>query len=133
MLCEPDGLLISPGPGRPEAAGVSSALIAAFAGVVPVLGVCLGHQCIGEVFGGRIVRTGVMHGKTSSIAHDGQGVFAGCRIRWWPPATTRWWWTPAAVPPDLEVSRLGRGRDDHGPAAPHLWRSRASSSIPSRS
>jgi anthranilate synthase/aminodeoxychorismate synthase-like glutamine amidotransferase len=71
----PDGLLVSPGPGRPESAGVSNALIAALAGEVPVLGVCLGHQCIGEVFGGRVVRTEVMHGKTSSISHDGRGVF----------------------------------------------------------
>jgi anthranilate synthase/aminodeoxychorismate synthase-like glutamine amidotransferase len=73
----PDGLLISPGPGRPEGAGVSNALIVELTGSVPVLGVCLGHQCIGEVFGGRIVRTEVMHGKTSSITHDGRGVFAG--------------------------------------------------------
>jgi anthranilate synthase/aminodeoxychorismate synthase-like glutamine amidotransferase len=71
----PDGLLVSPGPGRPDTAGISNELIAALAGSVPVLGVCLGHQCIGEVFGGRVVRTGVMHGKTSTISHDGRGVF----------------------------------------------------------
>jgi anthranilate synthase/aminodeoxychorismate synthase-like glutamine amidotransferase len=74
---QPDGVLISPGPGRPDAAGASMALIAEFAGTVPVLGVCLGHQCIGEVFGGEILRAPVMHGKTSVITHDGQGVFAG--------------------------------------------------------
>jgi anthranilate synthase/aminodeoxychorismate synthase-like glutamine amidotransferase len=73
----PDGLLISPGPGRPESAGVSGELIESLGASVPVLGVCLGHQCIGEVFGGRIVRTQVMHGKTSTISHDGLGVFAG--------------------------------------------------------
>ena len=75
---EPDAILISPGPGTPDDAGISSEVIARFAGVVPVLGVCLGHQCIGQVFGGRVVRAGqVMHGKTSLIRHDGQGVFAG--------------------------------------------------------
>jgi anthranilate synthase/aminodeoxychorismate synthase-like glutamine amidotransferase len=73
----PDGLLVSPGPGRPESAGASCELIAGLTGTVPVLGVCLGHQCIGAVFGGEIVRTGVMHGKTSSISHDGRGVFTG--------------------------------------------------------
>jgi anthranilate synthase/aminodeoxychorismate synthase-like glutamine amidotransferase len=72
----PDGLLVSPGPGRPSSAGASCELIAAFAGNVPVFGVCLGHQCIGEVFGGEIVRSLVMHGKTSEITHDGRGVFA---------------------------------------------------------
>jgi anthranilate synthase/aminodeoxychorismate synthase-like glutamine amidotransferase len=70
-----DGLLVSPGPGRPETAGASNDLITALAGSVPILGVCLGHQCIGAAFGGRVVRTQVMHGKTSSITHDGQGVF----------------------------------------------------------
>ncbi|MCJ7671470.1 MAG: aminodeoxychorismate/anthranilate synthase component II [Acidimicrobiia bacterium] len=76
---EPDAVLVSPGPGRPEDAGISNEAIRAFAGLgVPVLGVCLGHQCIGEVFGGRIERAPhVMHGKTSEITHDGQGVFAG--------------------------------------------------------
>jgi len=76
---EPDAVLISPGPGRPETAGVSNGAITAFgmAGV-PVLGVCLGHQCIGQVFGGDVVRAErVMHGKTSELQHDGQGVFAG--------------------------------------------------------
>ncbi len=74
---EPDGLLISPGPGRPEDAGVSLELIDAFAGRVPVLGVCLGHQAIGHLYGGRVVRHAVMHGKTSLVTHDGRGVFEG--------------------------------------------------------
>jgi anthranilate synthase/aminodeoxychorismate synthase-like glutamine amidotransferase len=74
---QPDGILVSPGPGRPETAGISGTLITEFAGSVPVLGVCLGHQCIGAVFGGRVVRHQVMHGKTSSITHDGRGVFTG--------------------------------------------------------
>jgi anthranilate synthase component II len=77
-LLEPDGVLISPGPGRPADAGVSNEVIRAFAGVRPVLGVCLGHQCIGEVYGGRVIRAPeLMHGKTSVIEHEGAGVFAG--------------------------------------------------------
>ncbi len=100
----PDGVLISPGPGQPDAAGVSPALVSAFAGVSPVLGVCLGHQCIGEAFGGRIVRAGVMHGKTSSIAHDGLGVFTGLPD---PLEATRYHSLvvdPGCIPPVLEVS-----------------------------
>jgi anthranilate synthase/aminodeoxychorismate synthase-like glutamine amidotransferase len=74
----PDGLLISPGPGRPDDAGVSLAAVAALGGRCPVLGVCLGHQCIAQHFGGRIVHApALMHGKSSDISHDGQGVFAG--------------------------------------------------------
>ncbi|WP_419920087.1 anthranilate synthase component II [Candidatus Poriferisocius sp.] len=75
---EPDGVLISPGPGQPRDAGLSNTLIQQFSGVRPVLGVCLGLQCLGEVFGGRVVRAPqVMHGKTSIIHHTGEGVFAG--------------------------------------------------------
>jgi anthranilate synthase/aminodeoxychorismate synthase-like glutamine amidotransferase len=78
LALEPDAVLISPGPGDPDHAGLSNAVIEAFAGRRPVLGVCLGHQCIGQVYGGRIVRASqVMHGKTSLIRHDGAGVFAG--------------------------------------------------------
>jgi anthranilate synthase component 2 len=74
----PDAVLISPGPGRPEDAGLSNAVIEHFAGRRPVLGVCLGHQCIGQVYGGEIVRAPeIMHGKTSLVHHDGTGVFAG--------------------------------------------------------
>jgi anthranilate synthase/aminodeoxychorismate synthase-like glutamine amidotransferase len=74
----PDGILISPGPGRPEDAGVSTALIEHLSGQVPILGVCLGHQCIGAAFGGQVVRArAVMHGKTSLVSHDGSGVLAG--------------------------------------------------------
>ncbi len=73
----PDGILISPGPGRPEDSGVSLALIEALGPTTPVLGVCLGHQCIGQLYGGRVVRNAVMHGKTSELSHDGRGVFAG--------------------------------------------------------
>ena len=75
---QPDRIVISPGPCDPERAGVSVETIRRFAGEVPLLGVCLGHQSIGHAFGGRIVRAGrLMHGKTSPIRHDGQGVFAG--------------------------------------------------------
>ena len=75
---EPDAVLISPGPGRPEDAGVSTAVIRWAAGRVPVLGVCLGHQAIGAAWGGEVVRAPeVMHGKTSRIHHEGPGVFAG--------------------------------------------------------
>lgn len=74
----PDGVLISPGPGAPAEAGLSNEVIREFTGKVPVLGVCLGHQCIGEVFGATVVRAAqVMHGKTSEVHHDGTGVFAG--------------------------------------------------------
>jgi anthranilate synthase/aminodeoxychorismate synthase-like glutamine amidotransferase len=74
----PTHLCISPGPGTPRQAGVSIAMIRAFAGRIPVLGVCLGHQAIAEAFGGQVVRASrLMHGKTSPIEHDGRGVFAG--------------------------------------------------------
>jgi para-aminobenzoate synthetase component 2 len=73
---EPTHLCISPGPGTPKDAGVSMEMIRAFAGRVPVLGVCLGHQSIVEAFGGQVVRAGrLMHGKTSPVEHDGKGVF----------------------------------------------------------
>jgi anthranilate synthase component 2 len=74
----PDLVLVSPGPGRPADAGVSAAVVRELAGEVPILGVCLGHQCIGEVFGGDVVPAPtLMHGKTSAIHHDGSGLFAG--------------------------------------------------------
>ena len=74
----PETLIISPGPGRPESAGVSKALIAHFADRIPVLGVCLGHQCIVEVFGGNVVRASrVMHGKVSMVYHDGRTIYDG--------------------------------------------------------
>jgi anthranilate synthase component 2 len=75
---EPDGIVISPGPCTPDDAGISLQVVAELGGSIPVLGVCLGHQCIGQVYGGQVVRAGkVMHGKTSMIHHRGQGVFAG--------------------------------------------------------
>ena len=78
LALEPDGIVISPGPGAPDSAGISIELVRAAAGRVPVLGVCLGHQSIGQAFGARIVRAGqLMHGKTSQMHHDGRGLFAG--------------------------------------------------------
>lgn len=75
---QPDRLLISPGPGTPSEAGISLAAIRYFAGKVPILGVCLGHQAIGEAFGGTVNRASrIMHGKTSPMTHDNRGVFTG--------------------------------------------------------
>ncbi|HEV8116642.1 MAG TPA: aminodeoxychorismate/anthranilate synthase component II [Acidimicrobiales bacterium] len=73
----PDAVLISPGPGRPEDAGISNDVLRHLAGTVPILGVCLGHQCIGQVFGGQVVRApALFHGKASEVHHDGAGLMA---------------------------------------------------------
>jgi anthranilate synthase/aminodeoxychorismate synthase-like glutamine amidotransferase len=74
----PERIVVSPGPGSPEEAGISSEVIRHFAGKVPILGVCLGHQCLGYTYGGKVSRAGeIMHGKSSLIYHDGKGVFKG--------------------------------------------------------
>ena len=101
----PDHIVVSPGPCTPDEAGISVDLIRAAAGRVPLLGVCLGHQAIGQAFGGRVVSAGeIMHGKTSMIAHDGKGVFEGLpnpfeAIRYHSLAIE-----PDSVPPELEVT-----------------------------
>lgn len=74
----PTHIVISPGPGRPSEAGISNSVIKEFSGKIPILGVCLGHQCIGEVFGGNVIRaSNLMHGKTSMIHHDKSAIFTG--------------------------------------------------------
>ena len=101
----PDAVLISPGPGRPEDAGISLAVIGELAGEVPILGVCLGHQAIGQAYGGEVVAAPtLMHGKTSAIHHDGTGVFAGLPD---PMTATRYHSLvvePSSVPDVLEVT-----------------------------
>ncbi|MFM2314500.1 MAG: hypothetical protein RLZZ04_3776 [Cyanobacteriota bacterium] len=102
---KPDGILISPGPGRPEDAGISLQLIADLGARIPILGVCLGHQSIGQVFGGKIISAPVlMHGKTSPIYHEGLGVFAGLDS---PFTATRYHSLvidPETIPKTLEVT-----------------------------
>ena len=102
---QPDGILISPGPGRPEDAGISMQLIEKLGSQVPILGVCLGHQSIGQVFGGKIVSAPVlMHGKTSPILHENLGVFAGLDS---PFTATRYHSLviePDSIPDTLEVT-----------------------------
>jgi len=101
----PDAVLISPGPGRPEDGGVSLETIRRLAGEIPILGVCLGHQCIGQAYGGEIVAAPhLMHGKTSEIHHDGEGLFAGLPN---PFVATRYHSLvvrPDSVPAELEVT-----------------------------
>jgi anthranilate synthase component II len=101
----PAGLIISPGPGNPDEAGVSLAALRVLAGRCPILGVCLGHQCIGQAWGGRIIRAPeVRHGKTSPIHHDDTGVFAGLAQGF---AATRYHSLVierATCPPELEIT-----------------------------
>ncbi len=101
----PERILISPGPCTPSDAGISVELIRRFAGKVPVLGVCLGHQALGEAFGGKVVRARqLMHGKTSRIEHDGKTVFQGISS---PLTATRYHSlivSENSLPPELEVS-----------------------------
>jgi para-aminobenzoate synthetase component 2 len=108
---QPTHLCISPGPGTPAQAGESMAMIRAFAGHIPVFGVCLGHQSIVEVFGGKVVRAGrLMHGKTSRIEHDGRGVFQQVE----PDREVGRYHSliaqPESMPPELEIS----ARTDQG-------------------
>jgi anthranilate synthase/aminodeoxychorismate synthase-like glutamine amidotransferase len=101
----PGAIVISPGPCTPNEAGISMDVIRTYAGKIPILGVCLGHQCIGQVFGGRIVRAPrIMHGKTSKIFHDEKGLFAGVEN---PFVATRYHSlviAPESLPDGLEVT-----------------------------
>jgi anthranilate synthase component 2 len=108
----PERIVISPGPCTPNEAGISLALVEAFAGRLPLLGICLGHQCIGQAFGGSVVRAArVMHGKTSPIHHDGRGVFRGLPS---PFTATRYHSlvvAPGDLPDCLEVTAWTEGAD----------------------
>ena len=101
----PERIVLSPGPCTPQEAGISIELVRRFAGKVPVLGVCLGHQAIGEAFGGKIVRAKkLMHGKTSQVEHDGKTIFRGLPS---PLTATRYHSLvvePASLPEELEVT-----------------------------
>lgn len=101
----PQGVMISPGPCTPNEAGISMTAIAHFAGRVPILGVCLGHQCIGQVFGAEVVRAHqVMHGKTSLIEHGGDGVFSGLPSRFTVTRYHSLLLRPESLPDCLEVT-----------------------------
>ncbi|HZW50813.1 MAG TPA: aminodeoxychorismate/anthranilate synthase component II [Rudaea sp.] len=108
----PESIVISPGPGTPDEAGVTLETIAKLGGTIPILGVCLGHQSIGQAFGGRVIRAPqVMHGKTSPIHHNGKGVFAGLRN---PFAATRYHSLvveKSSLPTSLEVTAWTQNAD----------------------
>ena len=111
----PQALVISPGPGRPEEAGICLGAIERLAGRVPILGVCLGHQCIGQVFGARVVRAGrLVHGKTSAVLHDGRTIYEGLRN---PFSACRYHSLivpEETVPKELEVSAYTRSGEVMG-------------------
>jgi len=110
---EPGHLIVSPGPCTPNEAGVSVGLIQRLAGRVPILGVCLGHQCIGQAFGGTVVRASrLMHGKTSPIRHDGKGVYRGLSN---PLTATRYHSLTLdrdTLPDEFEVTALTADQDE---------------------
>ena len=101
----PDQILISPGPGRPEQAGITTDVIRRFGPTLPILGVCLGHQAIGMVYGGTVCRAvAPMHGKTSTVVHDGKGVFRGIVAPFPAGRYHSLVISPADVPEELEVA-----------------------------
>lgn len=101
----PAGIVISPGPGVPAQAGITMPLIRAFAGRTPILGVCLGHQAIGEAFGGRVIRASrLMHGKTSTIEHTGEGILSGLPQRFEAMRYHSLVIDPERLPEELEVT-----------------------------
>jgi para-aminobenzoate synthetase component 2 len=102
---EPSHLVISPGPGTPSDAGISMRMIEAFAGRIPIFGVCLGHQSLVEVFGGKVVRASrLMHGKVSPVQHDGKGVFSGMAQNFQAGRYHSLIAEPSSVPEVLEVT-----------------------------
>jgi anthranilate synthase/aminodeoxychorismate synthase-like glutamine amidotransferase len=113
LRLQPDAIIISPGPGMPRDAGISIPLIQAAAGKVPVLGVCLGHQAIGEAFGGKVIRADrLMHGKTTSVHHTGHFLFEGVAS---PLEVMRYHSlvvSPEQVPPCLEITAWSSDRPD---------------------
>jgi anthranilate synthase/aminodeoxychorismate synthase-like glutamine amidotransferase len=101
----PSHLVISPGPGTPRDAGVSMQMIEAFAGRIPIFGVCLGHQSLVEVFGGKVLRAArLMHGKVSPVMHDGKGLYAGMPANFEAGRYHSLIAAPDSIPPDLEVT-----------------------------
>ena len=108
---KPDAVLVSPGPGRPSGAGVSVQVIKHFSGKLPILGVCLGHQCIAEAFGGKVVRdTHVTHGKTSAISHNEAGLYLDLPN---PLTATRYHSllvAPESLPSELEITASTQGK-----------------------
>ena len=111
LRLEPDAIVISPGPGVPASAGISIPLIRAAAGTTPILGVCLGHQAIGEAFGGRVVRaTRLMHGKTTDVVHTGEGLFSSLpqplRVMRYHSLVV----APESLPAELEVTAWSSDR-----------------------
>ena len=111
LALKPTHVCISPGPGTPYDAGISMDVIRAFAGLVPIFGVCLGHQSITEVFGGKVVRAGrLMHGKTSPVTHDGLGLFFGMSS----PCQVGRYHSLIAEPSSLPSELLVTARTDQG-------------------
>ena len=109
LALNPDAVLLSPGPGRPETAGILCESVVAFAGRVPVLGVCLGHQAIGHVYGARVVRAPeLVHGKSSEVVHNNEGIFLGLNS---PLIATRYHSLiiePSSIPSELIVTAQTR-------------------------
>ena len=102
---DPDAIVLSPGPGRPESAGILLQTIREFAGKIPILGVCLGHQAIGEVFGGSVVAApSLVHGKTTAVEHDGKTIFRGLPRPFDAGRYHSLVVAPRGIPPELEVS-----------------------------